>query len=290
MRAATVSARRCLLFVPGNRPERFAKARATGADMVCIDLEDAVAPAQKTQARADALAFAATLAADQGSAGFELVIRINALNSIEGQTDLAAISALPVINFLIMLPKSEDPLQIRAAQAQLTRVDTDLHSRTGLIALIESAIGIERAFELAACDGVQMLMLGGADYCAELGARMDQISLAYPRARLAAAAAHRALTAIDVPYLSLDDDAGLRAETELVAGMGIACKSAIHPKQVSVIQDALCPDPQALSWAQRVLAAMQASPHAAIQLDGKLVDRPIVLSAERILARAGRSA
>jgi citrate lyase beta subunit len=155
-----------------------------------------------------------------------------------------------------------------------------------LIALIETALGLERAFEIARAPRLDMLMLGGADYCAELGALMHAGSLHYARSRLAAAAASAGLACIDVPFLDTADDAALRAETEAVAMLGISCKSAIHPNQVASIQACLAPSDAAIAQAQRIVQAFKASPFAAVLVDNKLVDRPVLLSAERVLARA----
>jgi (S)-citramalyl-CoA lyase len=270
-----ISARRCLLFVPGNRPERYQKAIQSGADMVCIDLEDATPFAEKTSARASALAFAAQY---QGST--ELVIRANSLRSAEGLADLLAFQQASC-QALLMLAKVEAATEVEIA-AQVLGLQ-----QARLIALLESAQGIERAFAIARAPKLAALMLGGADYCAELGAKMTPNALLYPRARIAAAVASVGLFAIDVPFLDIHDVAGVSNETRLVAELGISCKSAIHPAQVAPIQATLRPTESEITHAQALLSAFHASPHAAIAYQGKLIDRPIVLAAERVLRRAG---
>lgn len=276
--ATPTTPRRCLLFVPGSRPERFAKAVATDADMVCIDLEDAVGPADKAIARAHALAFAAK----QHSC--ELVLRINSLRTLDGLLDLAAIARVDKPPSLVMLAKVCDAVEIEIAAEVLAGASIKL------IALIETALGIERAFEIAKAPKLAMLMLGGADLSAESGATMNFASLHYARSRIASAAASAGLGCIDVPFLDVADVPGLILETKAVAELGIRCKSAIHPSQVAPIQLALLPSSAEIAAAQRVLAAFAKSAHDAVLVDNKLVDRPILLAAERTLARANLAA
>jgi (S)-citramalyl-CoA lyase len=272
---------RSLLFVPGNRPERFAKAFASGADMVCIDLEDAVPPSEKAAARDAALQFANQVRPPHQL----LVIRLNAASSAAGQLDLAAFADVPKINAMLMLAKLETHDELAKAIQQLAATNASNQHHQGVIALLESAIGIENAFAIAQHPAVQMMMLGGADYCAELGAVMNQASLWYPRSRLAAACAAYGRTAIDVPFLDVHDPDGLSAETKHISDLGMACKSAIHPNQIATIHQALAPSSTELENANRIVEAAKASQEAAFLVDGKMIDRPIVIAAERVLAR-----
>jgi (S)-citramalyl-CoA lyase len=272
-----MSARRCLLFVPGNRPERFEKAIASGADMVCIDLEDATPIPEKSSARAAALAFIAQHAAS----ATELVLRINPISTAFGLQDLLALCECINPPKLVMVPKVERADELRVAQ-------TVLHQqKIAWIALLESALGVENAYAIAAVPDICALMFGGADYSAQLGADMSEPALAYARARISAAAASHSLLAIDVPHLDIHNSATLLAETQHVKAMGFHCKSAIHPAQVEVIQTALVPTPLEIEQARALLAAFHSAPHAAIAYQGKLIDRPVVLAAEAILRRAG---
>jgi citrate lyase beta subunit len=273
-----MSARRCLLFVPGSRPERFTKALDAAADMICIDLEDAVAANEKDAARASVVQFLNGLNRDEIIS--EITVRINHSQSSEGLADLHALKAATQLPDLLMLPKVSDP-------AEISIVEEILGDRCPpLVALLETALGVERAFEIASSPKLAMLMFGGADYMAELGGRMTWESMLYARSRIAAAAASAHLQAIDVPFLDIRDEAALIDETDRVAAIGFACKSAIHPGQVEAIQTALTPSREAVERAQKVLQAFADSPHAAIQVDGKLVDKPILLSARRILIAA----
>lgn len=273
-----MKAHRCVLFVPGSRPERYAKAWASGADLVCVDLEDAVGPGDKDSARRAALDYLATAPAGPGP-----VLRINGLRTAWGLADLLALRAHPAALPLLMLPKVESAVEIEILRAVLGA------RSPGVIALIESARGLEQAHAIASAPGLIGLMLGGADYCTELGAQIGRNSLLYARSRLAAAAAAGGVLAIDVPFLDLSDGEGLAAETRHARELGLAAKAAIHPAQVEPIQRELSPTAAEIAQAERILAAYRSAPHEALAVDGKLVDRPIVLAAERILARAGRT-
>jgi (S)-citramalyl-CoA lyase len=271
-----MSARRCLLFVPGNRPERFEKAIASGADMICIDLEDATPIAEKASARAAALTFIAQHAAD-----CELILRINPITTAFGLQDVLAIAECEHAPKLVMVPKVERADELRVALSVLQ------HRKIEWIALLESALGVENAYAIAALPGLSALMFGGADFSAQLGAAMSEAALAYARARIAAAAASQALLAIDVPHLETHNSATLLSETQLVKAMGFQCKSAIHPTQVNVIQSALMPTAEEIAHARALLEAFNSAPHAAIAYQGKLIDRPVVLAAEAVIRRAG---
>lgn len=280
--ASSVSARRCLLFVPGARPERFAKAFAAGADMVCIDWEDATPLDQKLQARAATLEF---LAQPQAA---EAVIRINSLRTADGLADLLSIaqgqfSQAP----LVMVAKCESAPDLEIAASVLQE------RCSGLIALLESPHAIEQAFAISKAPKLLAMMLGGADYCAELSVPLNARALHYPRSRIAGAAASAGLLAIDVPFLGTQADSqtllDLQVETRLAQSLGLHGKSAIHPNQVEVIQSTLSPSADEIHHASALLAAFHASPHAAIRFDGKLVDRPLILAAEAILRRGSKS-
>lgn len=267
--------RRCLLFVPGSRPERYAKAVATGADQVCIDLEDAVAPADKESARASLFAFLAELPQTRSEIG----LRINPLSSELGQADLKALAASGLKPAFVMLPKVETVAELQQADAALAAIDTVF------IAQIETPKGLLDARALAsAIPRLQALMFGGFDYIVALRGRAGWESFFHPRVQLATIAAEAGVGCMDVPYLDIKDEAGLVAETNRVIDLGFTAKAAIHPAQVDPIQNAYLPTAAEYDRAQRVVAALAASGGEAIQLDGKLVDRPIEIAAERAIA------
>ena len=267
--------RRCLMFVPGSRPERYAKAIATGADQVCIDLEDAVAPGDKETARASLFAFLAELPETRSEIG----LRINPLSSELGQTDLKALAASGLAPAFVMLPKVETVAELQQADAALSAIDTVF------IAQIETPKGLLDARALAtAIPRLQALMFGGFDYIVALRGRAGWESFFHPRVQLTTIAAEAGVGCMDVPYLDIKDEAGLVAETNRVIDLGFTAKAAIHPAQVDPIQNAYLPTAAEYDRAQRVVAALAASGGEAIQLDGKLVDRPIEIAAERAIA------
>lgn len=275
MSAVVNNPRRCLLFVPGSRPERYAKAVASGADQVCIDLEDAVAPADKQSARAAVLAFLAQT--EQGSC--EIGLRLNPVSSELGQADLAALAASGVKPAFVMLPKVETPEELAAADAALAAIDT------GFIVQIETPKGLLDARQIVAVSSrVQALMFGGFDYIVALRGRAGWESFFHPRVQLATVAAEANVGCMDVPYLDIKDAAGLEQETDRVIALGFTAKAAIHPAQVEPIQSRYLPTASEYEHARRVVAALADSGGAAVALDGKLVDRPIEIAAERAIA------
>ncbi len=265
--------RRCVLFVPGARPDRYAKALASGADQVCIDLEDAVGPTAKETARVAALAW---IAARPAGLQVEVGLRINPLSSGIGLIDLEALTTIPHPPDFLMLPKVEQVAELETAALTLGQRSTTL------IAQIETPRGLLDARDLAAATPkLHALMLGGHDLAVALRARPGRACFQYPRAQLALIAAERELGFIDMPCADFRDQAALAAETTEVIELGATAKAAIHPDQVPVIQRAFLPSRAELDWARRVIAALDAAEGGAIQIDGRLVERPMLLMAER---------
>jgi (S)-citramalyl-CoA lyase len=275
---AALDSMRSLLFVPADRPERFAKAAASGADAVCIDLEDAVAPAARAAARDGLMQFLATQ-----PAGHPFGVRINRLASADGLLDLLALRNANVAAQFVMLAKTESAVELQLVAAHLGAVP--------LIALLESAAGLRAAAGIVS-DGpptLCALMFGGADLSAELGCTMVWENLLHARSSLVAAAALGGLLAIDVPWLDVADAEGALAEARRAAALGFGAKALIHPSQVGPVHTGLAPEAVALARARQVLAAApDGGGAAAVLVDGRLVDRPVVLAAERLLARARR--
>lgn len=269
--------RRSLLFVPGSRPERFDKAVATGVDMVCIDLEDACLPGEKEAARAAALSY---LQSYQGKP--ELVIRINSVRTVYGLKDLSALADsndLPPLT--LMLPKTGSAADVEIVDGLLSGVDMNL------IALVETSRGIEAASEIAvASPRLSGLMLGGADLSAELRADLSWDPMLFARSKLAMAASINQLDLIDVPYLDVNNPEGLADESKRVRSLGFTCKAAIHPAQVAPINAAFTPTGTEVERARKVLNAFAECGGGALLVDGKLVDRPVLLAAQRIVAVA----
>lgn len=265
--------RRCVLFVPGDRPERFARALASGADQVCIDLEDAVGPQAKEAARVAALTW---LAARPRDTHTEVGLRINALSSGLGLIDLEAVTTIAHPPDFLMLPKVEQPAELEAAAVALGQRPTTL------IAQIETPRGLLDARELAAVTPkLHALMFGGHDYSVAVRGRSGWECFLYPRSRLAAIAAERELGFIDSPAADFRDLEQLATETARVIAIGATAKAAIHPAQVDVIQRAFLPSRAELDWSRRVIDALHAAAGAAVQVDDRLVERPTLLLAER---------
>jgi citrate lyase subunit beta/citryl-CoA lyase len=261
------------LFVPGNRPERFDKALASGADAVILDLEDAVAPEDKDAARANVRQWA-DRHADLES---RVVVRINDATTSWFDADLdllrrGGISAA-------MLPKAEGPGPIAAVLAALGP-----HGH--VLPIIETAAGVQGIDAVAAAPGVQRLVFGTLDYGVDLDLSGDERGLAYPAARMAIASRCAGLVSpVAGVTPAIDDDARVLADLAFARAFGFGAKLCIHPRQVGVIHAAMQPTPAELDWARRVLAAAEGAP-GAVRVDGKMVDRPVLLKARALLDRA----
>jgi citrate lyase beta subunit len=274
--------RRNFLFVPGSRPDRFAKAFGHRPDMVTVDLEDAVIPAHKDEARSRAMPLF-DVAGEHPEDGIERLVRINSLRTPFGLKDLLALIEHPTPPDGVMLPKVESADEVRIADAVLQRAVRPI----GLHIIIESNAGLDQALAIAgACPSVQSLLFGAVDMAAELGSAMDFTSMLYARSRVVHAAASHGLDAIDVPYLDLEDPDGLLEECRLVQALGFTGKAMIHPKQLPVVNSVFTPDEARIAYARRVIEAFERSPDGLVVIDGKLIEIPVVRIAERTLAIA----
>jgi len=271
--------RRSILFVPAARPDRFPKALATGADAVCLDLEDGVSIDQKAAAREQALA----LLADRREARAEVVLRINEPASDLGERDLGALLAAGVRPDALMVPKVGGPDTLRALERRLAgRLDG-----LPLYAQIETAAGLAAAEPIAtASPNVAVMFFGAVDLSAELGCAIEWDALLYARSRVVAAAALTGADAMDTPFMDVGAPDRLADEAAAVRRLGFTGKAAIHPTQVAPIQAAFSPDEETLAWARRIVAAYEANEGGVLLVDGKLIERPVIASAERILAIA----
>jgi citrate lyase subunit beta/citryl-CoA lyase len=258
---------RSYLFVPGDRPERFDKALAAGAGQVILDLEDAVAPESKQRAR-DAVA--AFLSADR-----PVVVRINAAGTPWFDDDLA-MAARPGVT--VMVPKAESA----AALASVQRAAPQAR----LLPLIESAAGMSAVDEIARAPQVQRLVFGSIDFQLDLGIEGDAEELLYFRSRIVLASRLADLEPpVDGVCTALDDADALRAESARARRLGFGAKLCIHPRQVAVVEAAFAPSDEEVAWATRVLDAAEGAHGAAVAVDGRMVDRPVLLKARRLLGR-----
>ena len=268
---------RTYLFVPGDRPERFAKALASGADAVVLDLEDAVLPQAKAAAREAVGNFLAS-----SDARSRLVLRVNAEDSPWFAPDCELLAFYP--GPAVMLPKAHNTLVLQALQGL----------RSGLqglpvLPLVESAAGVLAAVALAAAPGVQRLVFGTLDYALDMGLEGELATttgLDYAASRLALASRAAGIASPVAGVTSaIDDEALLLADLARARAHGFGAKLCIHPKQVAAVHAALAPTAEELAWAQRVLVAAAGSA-GAVQLDGRMVDKPVIERARRIVARA----
>ncbi len=274
-------ARRSVLFSPGDRPELLRKASQTEADVIVFDLEDAVSPARKDDARS---AVRSVLTDPDFSPTAEVCVR---LSGVDDRADLAAICADGSAVDAIMRSKVDDPAQIDELQAQLMGYDDDLT----LYALIETAQGVLNAEAIAAATATDVVVFGAEDLAADLGATRttEGTEVLYARERVVLAASAANIDAIDTLYTDFSDTEGLRTDTEFSLTLGFDGKLAIHPNQVPVINDAFTPTDEQLEWAKKVLAARDeaaASDRGVFQVAGEMIDAPLIAQAERILERA----
>ena len=267
---------RSYLFVPAERPDRIAKALASGADAVICDLEDAVAPAAKPAARQ---ALADWLARAGGALPKPLVVRINSVDSAWFDDDLAVCRA-PAVH-KVMLPKAE-------------RADDIAHvaAATGkpVIALVETAAGMDELRAVARAPGVVRIAFGSIDFQLDLGIVDDGDALLAFRSQLVLASRVAGLAPpIDGVSVAISDAAVAGADARSARGLGFGAKLCIHPSQAQTVNDAFAPSANELAWARRVVDVMRDAGGAAVAVDGKMVDRPVQLRAEALLRQAGQT-
>ncbi|GGI76492.1 HpcH/HpaI aldolase/citrate lyase family protein [Legionella impletisoli] len=270
---------RCLLFTPANHPERFSKAHELGADGVIIDLEDAISLTDKDNARVKLINY---LQNRPQYERFVQCLRINSLHTRAGLKDLTALCDEHVRPDILVLPKSENANEIEIINEILAP-----HT-VPILALIESAKGLQQAHNIADAKNVVGLIFGGADFAADLGATMDWESLYSARAQIVQAAARAGIVAIDVPYLNLHDadDTGIIFETKAIKALGFTCKTAIHPKHIKPIIASFTPNKDEIEKAKAIVLAYETAQGNACEYNGKMIDVPVYRSAKRILELA----
>lgn len=261
---------RSYLFVPGNRPERFDKACATRADAVIVDLEDAVPAADKASAR--------TAVARWLSPAQPVLVRINSLDSAWFEDDLALCARPGVAG--IVLPKAEH----ESALARLADAGA-----AAILPLIESGLGLWNAAALARMPRVQRLVFGSIDFSLDLNIQEGHETLLYARSQLVLASRVAGIAApVDGVTASFDQTGPVHADTLRARALGFGAKLCIHPKQVAPVHEAFAPTADELAWAERVVAAAEAARGGAVALDGRMVDRPVILIAQQMLEEAAR--
>ncbi|WP_137287581.1 HpcH/HpaI aldolase/citrate lyase family protein [Halorussus salinisoli] len=279
--------RRSVLFTPGDRPEMMRKAPTAGADVIVFDLEDAVAPRRKEEARE---AVRAVLADPDFSPDCEVCVRVNP-TGIAADDDLRGVlgdsgDAVATLD-AVMAPKTEDPDDAETLADLLAERDADVP----ILALVETAAGILTAEEIATVPEVDALVFGAEDLAADLGAtRTDEgTEVLHAREQVVLAATAADVDAIDTVYTDIEDVEGLAEETEFAVQLGYDGKMAIHPAQVAPINESFTPAPERVEWAERVLEAKEeadAEGRGVFRVDGEMIDAPLIAQAERVVAYA----
>jgi len=262
----SASLARTWLFVPGDRPERFEKAQSSGADEIIIDLEDAVEPRHKDSARRAAVEWLA-----QESAW----VRINPVGTPCYADDVAALRAAPGLRGVV-LPKSEDPSNLESLAAEMS-------GTTPVMALVETTFGLSQAAGLARCPATARLAFGSIDFCLDLGCEETEQALLFARSQLVLASKLAGLPPpVDGVTVDVADTAAASGAARHARALGFGGKLCIHPSQIEPVAAAWCRAPDEVAWARRVVEASAAG--GPVRLDGRLVDRPVVERAQRLLA------
>ncbi len=282
--------RRTKLYLPGNNPNMLLRGHLFNPDGVILDLEDAVAMSEKDSARI--LVRDVLKRGDFGSC--EVTVRINAMDTEFWRKDIETVVPCGIDG--IRIPKVEDPKDIAIMDEALSHIESKAKIRVGktlIFCLLETALGIWRAYDIAkASKRVAAICPGGEDLRADLKTTRSSNSeeLIGPR-RMVVLAAHAAgVDALDTVFTDIIDDAGLRRETEWVKQLGYQGKSVIHPNQIPIIHDVFTPTAKEIEQAKKIVeAAAEAAARGlgAVQVDGKMVDKPVVKRAEFTLQRAG---
>lgn len=263
------------LFVPGDRPERFSKAVSAQPDVIIIDLEDAVPPGAK------GAALSATLEALSTGTRLKSLVRINPFGTETTDAELGALLALAQQEdhglLGIVVPKAEDTAALRELAGRCSALDL------AVVPLVESAAGIVGAAGIAGISGVTRMAFGAIDYALDIDAGSDDRFVDYARSVLVVSSRAGAIPApLDSPTTHIKENDKVRASAQLARGYGFGGKLCIHPSQIPVVKQAFQPDAEEVQWAEGVVSAVG----GASQINGQMIDRPVIERAQRILARA----
>ncbi|OZC63595.1 hypothetical protein CH306_26330 [Rhodococcus sp. 15-725-2-2b] len=266
-----VRAARSFLFVPGDRPERFAKAAVSGADVIVFDLEDSVDATDKNSAR---------LAVSQWlRAGHQGIVRINAADTEWYRDDVLSVVGMHATG--VMVPKASDPIKIASLRASL-------HWNIAFVSLVETSAGVASASAISAVPGTTRTAFGSIDLAAELDVSPDDREcMAFARGALVIAAAAAALPGpIDGVTTAIHDKATITSDTQYAKRLGLTAKMCIHPHQIPIVHDALSPTRDDLEWAKGILDRVRRGNSSAVAVGGHMVDAPVIKRARRILGYA----
>ena len=270
-----IRVRRSFIFTPGLQPEMFPKALVSGADMVCIELEDGIAIKDKDMARKNTINALKTL---EVSNDVELVVRINCQRTKFGLLDLESFVSSEIKVKALMLPKVKTPDEITFIDDLLTdcNLDTDLH------VIMETNEALENIYDIAhASKRTVALYFGGVDMAAELRVDNKWENLLYARSKLVHAGASAGIDVIDVPYLDLENMDGMKKEAELVRNLGFTGKGSIHPKQIKILNQVFTPPEDEILKAKKILEQFNNSNTGLVVIDGKLIEKPVLREMQR---------
>ncbi len=284
MNKITLELCRSVLFTPANRLDRYEKAGTLkAADCVVLDLEDAVPAVEKDMARKTLINYLEKNTRIPSDHPMLTAIRINAISTIFGLKDIVSVVDAGIVPDAIFLPKVENAQEIDLYSSLLN--DNGLDT-VPFVAAIETAFGMQHAHEIATRDRIIALGFGGGDLAADLGVKLTFENTIAFRSRIVQAARYAGKAVWDVPYLNINDDEGLRRETQQVKDLGYTTKIAIHPSQLNPIVEILSPTKEEINRAQAIVKVYENAKGAACEYKGKMIDVPIIKRCKEILRRA----
>lgn len=274
-----------MMFVPGNNPGMMVDAHVYGPDSIMLDLEDSVSMAEKDTARL--LVYNALRSVDYGDT--EMVVRINPLNTPYGKKDIEAVVKAGV--HVVRMPKTETAEEVREVEREIEKVEREIGAlgRTKIMAAIESALGVVNAYDIATASPRMMgIALGAEDYCANLKTQRSKggEELRLARETIVVAARAAGIDALDTVYSNLNDMETFRNEVEYIKTLGFDGKSIINPRQIEVVNSVFAPTEKDIEKARAIVAAIKEAEKkgsGVIALNGKMIDRPVVIRAERTI-------
>ena len=275
-----IQKRRSFIFCPGNKPDMIPKALSSGADMVCIDLEDAIIPEHKDISRSSTIRAFEDISVPNG---VETLIRINDVNTIDGKADIKAILQSNNTASGLMLPKIQNVNEIIDLEKKIKLANKNLN----LHIIIETNKALENAWLIAQSSPlIKSLLFGGVDMSADLGCNGDWMSLLYARSRVVHAAAGAGIDSIDVPFLDLEDMDGMRQEAQKSKNLGFSGKGSIHPKQIASLNKVFTPSESEIEYANKVIKAFNEAADGLVVVDGKLIEKPVLRTALKTIANS----
>ena len=276
----SIQKRRSFIFCPGNRPDMIPKALKSGADMVCIDLEDAIIPEHKSLSRIETVKAFEDI---ESPKGVETLIRINDVNSEDGKKDIDLILNANNTASGLMLPKIQTIEEIITLENKIKEKNKELN----LHIIIETNQGLENAWSIAHSSSlIKSLLFGGVDMSADLGCNGDWFSLLYARSRVVHAAAGAGIDSIDVPFLDLEDMEGMNIEAQKSKNLGFSGKGSIHPKQIEQLNKVFTPSEEEIAYANKVIKAFNNASDGLVVVDGKLIEKPVLRTALKTIANS----